>query len=335
MIEVKARNLTPATAPAIAAAAKPAERSGSLVPFLAVFAFMAIWPLIVKQSYIINIGTNVCFFAIGAASLHLIIRTGHVSLGHAAFLGIGAYTTVLLFTKTGWPYPLALAAGVAAAGGAALIIGPIILRLTGKYFVLVTFLLGELIRMVFVEWISLTGGAQGITQIPPPHPIFASQLAYYYLALVVSALVVAAIIRLLNSEIGRAMDAMRQSPNLTECAGVPVVRFKVMIFVIACALVGLQGGLQAPFLRTIEPLTYGPLESLNMVVMNVIGGMTSIVGPLLGTAFLVVLPELLRDYVLMQRIFFGICLIVVMAFLPGGIVELWSRLRRATAKREG
>lgn len=302
-----------------------------LVPFAVVVAAMAIWPLLVRQSYIINIGTNCCFFAIGAASLHLIIRTGHVSLGHAAFLGIGGYTTVLLFTKGGWPYPLALTAGVLASGGAALLIGPIILRLTGKYFVLVTFLMGELIRMVFVEWISVTGGAQGITQIPPPHPVFSSGLAYYYLALTVAALVIAFIIRLLNSEIGRAMDAMRQSPNLTECVGVPVVRFKVMIFTIACALVGLQGGLQAPFLRTIEPLTYGPLESLNMVVMNVIGGMTSIVGPLLGTVFLVVLPELLRDYVLMQRIFYGICLIVVMAFLPGGIVELWKRLGRMLA----
>jgi len=312
-----------------------AAASGWIVPFAAVVLIMALWPLLVQQPYVINIGTNCCFFAIGAASLHLIIRTGHVSLGHAAFLGIGGYTTVLLFVKAGWPYPLALFAGVAAAGGAALAIGPIILRLTGKYFVLVTFLLGELIRMVFVEWVSLTGGAQGITQIPPPHPLLSSQLAYYYLALTVSALVLAFIIRLLNSEVGRAMDAMRQAPSLTECAGVPVVRFKVMIFAIACALVGLQGGLQAPFLRTIEPLTYGPLESLNMVVMNVIGGMTSIVGPLLGTVFLVVLPELLRDYVLMQRIFYGICLIIVMAFLPGGIVELWSRLGRLLLRREG
>jgi branched-chain amino acid transport system permease protein len=131
-----------------------------------------------------------------------------------------------------------------------------------------------------------------------------------------------------------AAQFMRQAPSLTECAGVPVVRFKVMIFAIACALVGLQGGLQAPFLRTIEPLTYGPLESLNMVVMNVIGGMNSIVGPLLGTVFLVVLPELLRDYVLMQRIFFGICLIVVMAFLPGGIVELWGQVRRLLLGRK-
>ena len=317
---------TPATA---------VRATGWVVPFALVVAVMAVWPLLVRQPYVINIGTNCCFFAIGAASLHLIIRTGHVSLGHAAFLGIGAYTTVLLFTKAGWPYPLALATGVLAAGGAALLIGPIILRLTGKYFVLVTFLMGELIRMVFVEWISVTGGAQGITQIPPPHPVFSDGLAYYYLALTVAALVIAFIIRLLNSEIGRAMDAMRQSPNLTECAGVPVVRFKVAIFTIACALVGLQGGLQAPFLRTIEPLTYGPLESLNMVVMNVIGGMTSIVGPLLGTVFLVVLPELLRDYVLMQRIFYGICLIVVMAFLPGGIVELWSRLARMLSGRRG
>src|SRR3954447_9092682 len=110
--------------------------------------FMLLWPAIARDQFLVHVGTMVSFAAIGAASLHLIIRTGHVSLGHAAFLGIGAYTCVYLVMQLGVPFPLAWLAGGLASAAVALAIGPVILRLTGKYFVLITFLLGEIMRMV-------------------------------------------------------------------------------------------------------------------------------------------------------------------------------------------
>ena len=293
---------------------------------VAVIAALVLWPVLTQDKFFLHVGTRLCFAAIGAASLHLIIRTGHVSLGHTAFMGVGAYTSVYLVMQLKLPFLVGLVAATGASALLALVIGPVILRLTGKYFVLITFLLGEIARMVYVDWRSVTGGANGIFEIPPPAPIFAEKIYYYYLALAAAVAVVAFCARLLNSEIGRAMEAIREGEKLAECAGVPVIRMKIMIFVIACALVGFQGSLQAHYETLISPPLYSSLESFNYVIMNVIGGMHTLVGPLVGAAFMIIVPELLRDYVNAQHILFGITLIVVMAGLPTGLVGLGARL---------
>jgi branched-chain amino acid transport system permease protein len=296
-----------------------------------VLAFLSAWPLFAPNPFLFTIGTFIVLNAIGATSLHLIIRTGHISLGHAAFMGVGAYCCVLAVTKFGLPPALALVTGMAGAALLALLIGPAVLRLTGKYFVLVTFLLGEVIRMVFVEWISVTGGSTGISGVPPLHPSLASPMATYYVCLTASVLCVGLCARILSSEIGRTIDSIREAERVSECTGVPVIRLKVTIFVLACALAGLQGGLLAFFLRYIDPTSFSMVESLNLVVMNVVGGMYSLAGPLIGTVFIVALPELLRGYVELQRVFFGIILIVVMAALPGGMVDIFARARKLMA----
>ena len=290
--------------------------------------FLVGWPLFAPNPFLFTIATFIVLDAIGATSLHLIIRTGHISLGHAAFMGVGAYCCVLSVTRFGLPPVLGLVIGMAGPALLALVIGPVVLRLTGKYFVLVTFLLGEIIRMVFVEWTSVTGGSNGISGLPPLHPSLASPIATYYVCLAASIACVALCARILSSEVGRTIDSVREAEKVAECSGVPVIRLKVNIFILACALVGLQGGLLAFFLRYIDPTSFSMVESLNLVVMNVVGGMYSLGGPLIGTVFIVALPELLRGYVELQRVFFGIILIVVMAALPGGMVEIFGRARR-------
>ena len=290
--------------------------------------FLVGWPLFAPNPFLFTIATFIVLNAIGATSLHLIIRTGHISLGHAAFMGVGAYCCVLSVTRFGLPPVLGLVIGMAGPALLALVIGPVVLRLTGKYFVLVTFLLGEIIRMVFVEWTSVTGGSNGISGLPPLHPSLASPIAPYYVSVAASIACVALCARILSSEVGRTIDSVREAEKVAECSGVPVIRLKVSIFILACALVGLQGGLLAFFLRYIDPTSFSMVESLNLVVMNVVGGMYSLGGPLIGTVFIVALPELLRGYVELQRVFFGIILIVVMAALPGGMVEIFGRARR-------
>lgn len=301
----------------------------SIVLVIAAFA----WPLVQDNTFLIAMGSLIALTSIGATSLHLIIRTGHISFAHAGFMGVGAYVCVLLIMRLNVPFAVALAAGAAAAGGLALLIGPIVLRLTGKYFVLVTFLLGEIIRMAFVEWSSLTGGANGIFGVPAPHPAISTPLAFYYFALTAALLCGGLCARILSSEIGRAMDAVREAERVAQCSGVPVLRLKVTIFVIACSLAGIHGALLAHFLHYVDPGSFGMVDSLNLVAMNVIGGMNHLAGPIIGTIFLTGLPELLRGYVELQRVFFGIILIIVMAALPGGIVELVARLRRLLARR--
>ncbi len=293
---------------------------------LALVLALIAMPLVVTDKFILSVATTLCITAIAAASLHLVIRTGHVSLGHAAFMGVGAYASVLTTMALGLPFIAGIVAAFIAPAILALLIGPLVLRLTGKYFVLVTFLLGEIIRMVFVEWKDVTGGANGIFGVPPPSPMFLEPVPYYYLSLGFAVLLIGFIARVLSSETGRIIDSIREGEQLAECSGVPVIRFKVMMFTLSCGIVGIAGALQGHFVRYIDPTSFSVTQSLNLVVMNVIGGMYTLAGPLIGSLFLVVLPEFLRSYVELQRVIFGIILIVVMAFLPGGLAEIGARL---------
>ncbi|MGE0697869.1 MAG: branched-chain amino acid ABC transporter permease [Hyphomicrobiaceae bacterium] len=284
------------------------------------------WPMLTEDKFLHHVGVLILLTAIGAASLHLIIRTGHVSLCHAAFMAFGAYGSVLTVMRLNLPFPAGLLVGTAAAALLAAVIGPIVLRLTGKYFVLITFLFGEVVRMAIVENVALTGGSNGIFNVPPPAEIFLSNRAYYYLALGFAAFAIGLCARILTSELGRAMNAIRDGERLAECSGVPVIRFKVMVFVIACALAGMQGSLMAHYNKVLSPENFSGLISLNLVVMNVIGGMSSLWGALIGTVFMVMLPELLRGWVNLQQIFFGAILFATMAFMPGGIIEAARRI---------
>lgn len=289
-------------------------------------ALLVVWPVFVHEVFFTYIGTLVLLYCIGAASLHLVLRIGHLSLGHAAFLGLGGYTSALLTTTLGWPFaPAFLASGLVPAA-VALIVGPIVLRLRGVYFVLITFTLGEVVRLVFNEWQSLTGGADGIFRIPPPHPLLVDKRAYYYFALVMATVCVGIVARVLSSQTGRYVDAIREGERLAQSSGVPILKFKVMIFGIACGLVGLQGSLLAHFIHFIAPGSYTFNESLNLLVMNVIGGMGGLTGSLIGAAFLTALPELLRGWVELQRLLYGVVLMLVMLFVPGGLMEVGRRM---------
>src|SRR5699024_4545968 len=214
--------------------------------------------------------------------------------------------------------------GMACSATLALLIGPVVLRVMGKYFVLVTFLLVEIVRLVFVEWVSVTGGSNGIFGIPPIHPLLSAPVAIYYFILVVSLAVIGLCARIFASETGRAIESSRQALHVAEASGIPVMRLHVGVFVLSAALVGLQGGLLAFFLEYIDPDTFGMTASLNFVVMNVIGGMYNMIGPIIGAVFLVALPEMLRSYVELQQIIFGVVLIIVMAFFSGGIVNVYA-----------
>lgn len=295
---------------------------------------LAGWPWLTDDKFLHHVGVLICLTSIGAASLHLIIRTGHVSLGHMAFAAIGAYASAITVMRLGMPWPVGLLVGTGAAALLAALVGPIVLRLTGKYFVLITFLFGEMVRMAAVESVWLTGGSNGLFDVPPPHPVLLSNRAHYYFALAFAIFAVGLCGRILTCEYGRAINAIREGERLAECSGVPVIRVKVTVFVIACALAGMQGVLQAHYIRYVGPESYSVVQSLNLVVMNVIGGMSSLFGALLGTVFMVTLPELLRGYVNIQQIMFGAILFATMAFLPGGLIELGRRVRALLRRRQ-
>jgi branched-chain amino acid transport system permease protein len=287
---------------------------------------LVVWPIFIHDVYFAYTGTLILLYTIGATSLHLVLRTGHLSLCHAAFMGLGGYTSALLTTRLGWPFALAFLASGLVPAAVALVVGPIVLRLRGVYFVLITFTLGEVVRLVLNEWKSLTGGADGIFRIPPPSPLLVDKRAYYYFALAMAAVCVGVIARILSSQTGRYIDSIRESERLAQSSGVPILRFKVMIFAIACGFVGFQGSLLAHFITFVAPGSYTFNESLNLLVMNVIGGMGGLAGPLIGAGFLTALPEFLRGWVELQRVLYGVVLMLVMLFVPGGLIEIGRRL---------
>lgn len=299
-----------------------------------VLLVLVLAPLVVARTFLLYIATLVLLYSIGAMSLHLVLRMGYVSLGHAAFMGVGGYTSALLVRSLHLPWSVAFLASGAGAALLALLVGPIILRLKGVYFVLVTFTLGEIVRLVFVEWEQVTNGSNGIAEIPAPWVAVSGVADYYYVALGAALLVLIFVSRVLASDVGHAVEAIRENETLAEANGIPVLRVKVTLFTIACGLVGLQGSLQAHFIHFISPLSYSFSESLNFVVINVIGGLHTLWGPLIGAAFLVSLPELLRSWLSAQWMLYGLALVLVMAYFPGGLGEIGSRIARFARHRQ-
>jgi len=300
-----------------------------------VIALLIALPFFAQDKFVLSVAVTTFITAIAACALHLIVRTGHVSLGHAAFMGIGAYVSAIATMNFGLPFPVAVCLAFLVPAALALVVGPILLRLTGKYFVLVTLLFGEIVRTAFVNWTDVTGGSTGISGVPAPSPFFSGAVPFYYLALGFAIVIIGIIGRLLASETGRVIDSIREGEALARCSGVPVLATKVAVFMLGCGIVGVAGALQAHFVRYIDPTSFALEQSLNLVVINVIGGMYTLIGPIVGTLFLVLLPEFLRGYVELQHVFFGIVLILVMAFFSGGIADAGALLKRIGAGRGG
>jgi branched-chain amino acid transport system permease protein len=302
-----------------------------VMPAIIVVVAAALLPILTGESFLLYIATLVAIYAIGAMSIHLIFRVGQFSLGQAAFMGVGGYTSALLTTNLEMSWWGALVIGASASALVGAIVGPIVLRLTGVYFVLFTFTLGEFVKQIFVDWTAVTNGSEGIAGIAAPAG-FSSPTGFYYLVLGFAVLTAIICGRLLISQFGDAVDAIRESESLARSNGVPVFKVKIIVFVIACALVGIQGSLQASFVHYISPLSYSFAESLKLVVINVIGGLNSLWGPILGAIFIVALPELLRGWVDYQWVLYGLALILLMRYLPGGLFEVGD-LIRALRKR--
>ncbi len=278
--------------------------------------------------------------AVIALGLNVVLKTGQVSMAQAGFMAIGAYTSAQLTVKLDVPF---LVGFVAAGLGAALValgLGRIILRLKGVYFLLFTFALNEFLYLLNKNVPALTGGNDGVVGIKPPTIPFVadplrSKAAFYYLVLVVVALALAFVWALYRSPFGRAMDAVRESELLAAATGYNPMRIKIIAFSIGCLLAGLGGSLYAHFLLYIAPFSFTFWESVNFLLMSIIGGSTSLAGPILGALILTPLPELLRAYVLWQQVLYVLTVRVFLRFLPDGVTPLCGSAWRAAAGRLG
>lgn len=264
---------------------------------------------------------------------------GQISLGHAAFYGLGAYTTGVLTVHYQWsPWP-ALAAAIVLTIVSAFLIALPLLSLSGFYLGMGTLGFGMIGFAIFRQWSSLTGGDSGLVGIPSLEigPLsFASARSFFFLAWTVAILSLFLCERLINSRIGRALRAVHDSERAASSMGIDTGRLKVHIFVLSALLAAIAGFLYAHLVSFISPSSFDFLVSVRMVTMVVIGGMASVWGSLLGAAVLTILPESLTVFTEYEMIVYGLVLIIIMIALPQGLVrgalDIYERARHKTGR---
>ena len=278
-------------------------------------------------------------FTILALSLNLLLGyTGQLSLGHAAFFGIGAYTSALIALKLEWSFWLAMPSAAAAAGIAGWAIGRLALKLRGAYFVLVTISFAGVISLVSINWMDLTNGPLGLPGVPAPTLgpwTLRTKHAYYYLVLAAAALAYLVCHRLVYSRIGRALVALRENEPLAESVGIDATRYLVLAAVISAALAGIAGSLYAHYTRFVSPEVFLFTYTVTMVIMVVAGGQGTLIGPVIGALLFTALHEALREAVAWQwqMLAYGVVLVAFVFFLPRGIVPSIERARSRHAAR--
>jgi branched-chain amino acid transport system permease protein len=298
----------------------------------------------VLARYQMSILTELFIFGLFALSLDLIMGyTGMVSFGHAAYFGLGAYASALLLLHFAVPVPLALLGGALLAGAVALPVGYLSTRATGIYFAMLTLAFAQLLYTIAFKWRDLTGGSDGIAGVPKTSlwwggPSLASPTAYYYLvtgSLVLSILVCRGLVR---SPFGRALMAIRENERKFSVLGQDPRRFKLAVFVIAAVFAGLAGALFAPFRGFASPEVMFWVLSGQALMMVIIGGIGTLIGPVLGAMLFLLIQEVLSSYTEQWMIFTGGIFVLMVIFLPGGLVgafRAWIGGRTAAARGQG
>ena len=291
-------------------------------------------PAWLTSPYHLHILIMAGIFTILALSLNLLLGyTGQLSLGHAAFFGIGAYTSALLTLKLDWSFWLALPTAALAAGVAGWAIGRLALKLRGAYFVLVTISFAGVISLVSINWMELTNGPLGLPGVPPPALgpwTLRTKQTYFYLVLAAAGLAYLVCHRLVHSRIGRALVALRENEPLAESVGIDATRYLVLAAVVSAALAGVAGSLYAHYTRFVSPEVFLFTYTVTMVIMVIAGGQGTLVGPVIGALLFTALPEALREAVAWQwqMLAYGVVLVALVFFLPRGIVPSLERWRR-------
>lgn len=301
--------------------------------FLVVLACFLALPLIIKSGYYLGILVIVGLYSIVAVGLGLLLGyAGQVSFGQAAFYGVGAYTAAILSGTYGWPPLLALAAAPVIPAVVAAVIGQPILKLRAHYLVLGTLGFGILVYILLKEAVGLTGGPSGYTGIPYFRVgglVLNSDVQFYYLIWCLVALTLLGAWNLVNSRIGRALRALHGSELAAQTAGINTARLKLKVFILSAFLAGLAGGLYAFYITFVSPSPFGFHTSILFVLMVVVGGASTVWGPVLGAFVIVGLGEFLRWAVPLvlpkaggeyEIIFFGTILVLVLLFHPEGLL---------------
>jgi branched-chain amino acid transport system permease protein len=310
------------------------------IPFSNVFPG---WVPLQFGSYRVFQATTIAMWAILVLGLNLLTGyNGQISLGHGAFVAVGAYTAAILMFDHNWPFWATIPVGGLITGVIGFGVGVPALRLTGPYLAIATLALAMSTPQILQKYEGLTHGSQGINvQSPPPPAILDGVLNstqwIYFLALVIAIVMTVIAWNIVHSRVGRAFVAIRDSEIASQAMGISVPRFKTMAFAISAFYAGVCGALYIQVIGFVSPQSFGVMQSINYLTTIVVGGLASILGSILGAAAFVLVPEintLLRDVfhlpVAAQApgLIYGASLILVMIFMPYGFAGFVRRLTR-------
>jgi branched-chain amino acid transport system permease protein len=318
---------------------KLAKHGGHVFWYSALLLLLVAAPWLFAEYWLAQL-TFVLIYSIAGLGLMLLAGfTGLFSLGHAAFLGVGAYTQAVL-TNAGMPFPLALACAAGLSASVGLVVGLPALRLKGIYLGMATLSFGFIVEEVLARWESVTKGNAGIAVKKPE--MFGwtieSNEGFYFLCLVLTVVATLGILNLLRSPTGRAFVAIRDSEISAQSMGIHLAHYKTMAFAISAALTGVAGALYAHKLQFISPDQFNILQSIDLLLMIVVGGLGSVHGAFLGAAFLIsmpqvislvkeVLPDAIGQAPGLKNVLYGGVLILFVLFEPMGIYGRWLKIR--------
>jgi branched-chain amino acid transport system permease protein len=306
--------------------------------------FLLALPL-VGNAYVLYVANLIGFAVIAAVGLNILTGfTGQISLGHAAFAGIGGYASAILITHYGFSFWLALPLAGLVSAAAGLVIGIPSLRVKGLYLCIATLAAQFICEFIFIHWESMTQGVRGIN-LPPPQlgdiPIN-TEKRYYFLTLVSVALAVGFARNLVRSRVGRAFVAIRDRDLAAEIMGISLFRYKLTAFAVSSFYAGVAGALWVNFIRIITPEHFPFHLSIQYLAMVIVGGMGSVIGSIYGAIFMTLVPEMLNVvsgilsgtlpqmgtlFIPMKEVIFGALIVGFLAFEPLGLAEIWRRIK--------
>jgi branched-chain amino acid transport system permease protein len=302
---------------------------------LAIGVVLAI-PFLTTNQFLLHLGITVLMWTVLGTAWNLLGGyAGQVSFGHATFFGVGAYTTMILYLKLGVAPWYGMVLGGVLGAMVSLPIGLICFRLRGPYFSLSTLAVAEIVRLIALNWEELTDGPVGLLITTLPQVSFGSRLVnweskvpFYYLVAILAVGAMLVTYRFSRSRLGAYLLAIREDEDTAESIGIDTVRAKVITLALSAFLAGVAGGFYGTYFRYVDPDAVFPIAlSVEMVFIAVVGGLATVAGPIIGAIFLVTVSELFRERFLVGHlIFYGLCMMLAIRYLPEGI---WGGIRRA------
>lgn len=308
------------------------------IPIIVFSALLVLgFPLVVSDQYLLTIVVKIGIYIMLALGLNILTGyTGLVSLGHAGFVAIGAYTSSLLAVKMGYGFFLSMVLGMVAASAAGVLLGLPTLRLSGTYLSIVTLGFGEIVKMVALNWDVVTNGTLGVKNIPKPE-LFGMKLTIangglYYLMVAMLLLITLFCVTVIKSKTGRAFLAIKTDEMAGVMMGINVTYYKVLAFVLSACICAMAGSLYTVLIGYIDPNTFTFDVSTLILSIVILGGMGTIRGMFLGAAVLIAFPEVSRSLMDYRFVVYGLILVLMMRFRPQGLLGWKSQMPYKVSK---